>query len=101
VIRIRPRRIKPSAAATRTADKFVAGALNVQLHGFGSLILSAVGPTFSGKTIDDVLAAANTAIGGGALPAGFTYSSLNNLVDLLNNALDGCRPTGWVAAHLH
>ena len=83
------------------AGQVLALTLNVQLQGFGSLVLSGTGTSFDGKTVNDVLAAANTAISGGALPTGFTYSSLNDLVDKLNNAFDGCVATGWATGHLH
>ena len=83
------------------AGQVLALSLNVHLHGFGSLVLSGTGTSLDGKTVDDVLAAANKAISGGALPTGFTLSSLNDLVDLLNNSYDGCVKTDWATAHLH
>ncbi len=72
------------------AGQVLALTLNVQLKSFGTYVLSGTGTSFDGKTVNDVLAAANKAISGGGLPAGFTFSSLNNLVDLLNNKFDTC-----------
>ena len=83
------------------AGQVLALTLNVQLQQFGSLVLSGTGTSLDGKTVDQVLAAANTAISGGALPAGFTYSSLNDLVDALNNSFDGCVADDFATAHLH
>jgi hypothetical protein len=83
------------------AGQVLALQLNVDLEGFGSLVLSGTGTSLDGKTVAQVLAAANLALAGGALPAGFTYSSLNDLVDNLNNAFDGCVATAWATAHLH
>jgi hypothetical protein len=83
------------------AGQVLALQLNVDLKGFGSLVLSGTGTSLDGKTVTQVLAAANLALAGGALPAGFTYSSLNDLVDLLNNSFDGCVATAWATAHLH
>ncbi|HEV8416616.1 MAG TPA: hypothetical protein VGQ49_23680 [Bryobacteraceae bacterium] len=83
------------------AGQVLALQLNVQLEGFGSLVLTGTGTSFDGKTVADVLAAANLALAGGALPSGFTYSSLNDLVDALNNSFDGCVAGSWATAHLH
>jgi len=83
------------------AGQVLALQLNVDLKGFGSLVLSGTGTSLDNKTVTEILAAANLALAGGALPAGFSYSSLNNLVDLLNNSFDGCVATDWATAHLH
>jgi len=82
------------------AGQVLALALNVQLKGLGSLVLTGTGTSLDGQTVAQVLAAANLALSGGALPAGFTFSSLNNLVDQLNNAFDGCVATDFAKAHL-
>lgn len=83
------------------AGQVLALALNVQLEHFGSLVLSGTGTSLDGKTVAQVLAAANLAISGGALPAGFSYSSLNDLVDNLNESFDGCAADTWATIHLH
>lgn len=83
------------------AGQVLALELNVTLKGDGGLVLFGTGTSLDGKTLTQVLAAANLALGGGALPAGFSYSSLNDLIDEINNAFDGCVATGWATAHLH
>jgi hypothetical protein len=83
------------------AGQVLALTLNVELEGFGSLVLSGTGTSLDGKTVTQVLAAANLAISGGALPAGFTYSLLNDLVDNLNGSFDNCQADGFAIAHLH
>ena len=87
-------------AAGVFAGQVLALALNVQLKNFGSAVLIGTGTSFDGQTVAQVLAAVNLALSGGALPAGFTYSSLNDLVDKLNNSFDGCTATAWATAHL-
>src|SRR5207249_1983091 len=44
--------------------------------GFGNLTLCNTGTSLDGKTVSQILAIANTALGGGPLPAGFTYAQL-------------------------
>jgi hypothetical protein len=75
--------------------------LNVQLKGFGGLVLTGTGTSLDNMTVSQILAAANHALAGSGLPAGFSFSSLNDLIDLLNNSFDGCSPTDWATAHLH
>jgi hypothetical protein len=45
----------------------------------------------AGSTVGDVLTLANKVLGGNvaALPAGMTVSSLNDVVDGINNSFDG------------
>jgi hypothetical protein len=75
--------------------------LNVVLYGLGTLTLTGTGTSLDGSTVAAVLAAANMALAGGPLPTGFTYSSLNDLIDQLNSSFDGCVRSGWAASHLH
>jgi len=82
--------------------------LNLDLQGvihgtqgsIGSLKLTGTGGSLDGKTIPEILTAAETALGGGGLPSGYTFATLNNLIDLLNNAFDNCVPSDWAQAHL-
>ena len=63
--------------------------------GMGSLHLTQ--GKLAGQTISQVLALANSVLGGGALPAGLTISDLNNIVDALNNNYDnGTTNNGYV-----
>jgi hypothetical protein len=84
------------------AGQVLALELNVVLHKFGSLTLSGTGTPFDGSTVGAVLAAANLALAGGPLPAGFaSYSQLNDLIDNLNSSFDGCAPDSFATTHLH
>jgi hypothetical protein len=79
-------------------DFSAAGVTPVSL---GNLKLCNTGnPALDGETVSDVLAAANHALGGGALPYGLSYSGLNDLVTNLNESHDDCEATGWATAHL-
>jgi hypothetical protein len=83
------------------AGQVLALQLNVNIEGLGSLVLSGTGTSLDGDTVAQVLAAANTALGGGGLPAGFSFSSLNDLIDNLNGSFDGCVPDSFATGHLH
>jgi len=76
--------------------------LNVTLDpaGFGGLVIINTGTFFDGMTVGDVLEAANLALGGGALPSGYTMSNLNDLVSFLNQGFDNCLPSGWAQQYL-
>jgi hypothetical protein len=63
------------------------------------------GDTLHVLTVRKILAAAESAIGGAALPAGHTYSSLSTLCDHLNLAWhemtsEGCGPSAWTPIYL-
>jgi len=79
---------------------FSAAVPPVTPSGLGALKLCNTGSSLDGKTIAEILAAANTALGGGALPSGYSYSTLNDLIDNLNQAFDGCTPTDWAQTYL-
>ncbi len=67
----------------------------------GSLKLTGTGTSLDGQTIDQVLAVAEGALGGGALPADYTIANLNALVTNLNEAFDnGTVVTLWATLHL-
>ncbi len=67
----------------------------------GALYYCNLGDSLHGQTIYEILAAANTALGGGELPDGYTYSSLNQLVTNLNEAYRDCGPASdWTILHL-
>ncbi len=82
------------------AGQVLALKLNVSFYSVGSLVLHGTGTSLDGSTVSAVLAAANAALGGGTLPTGFTYSSLNDLIDSLNSSFDGCNEDGWAKLHL-
>ncbi|MBI3875313.1 MAG: hypothetical protein HY300_05025 [Verrucomicrobia bacterium] len=66
----------------------------------GSLTLVNTGTSLDGLTVAQVLAVAQSVLGGGALPAGLTVSGLNDIVTNLNQAFDNFVPTSWAQAHL-
>ena len=68
--------------------------------GFGNLVLHDTGGSLDGSSVSEILAAANLALAGGGLPSGYTFSTLNDLIDNLNNSWDGCQQSTWGAAHL-
>ncbi len=58
-----------------------------------SLVIKDPSSPFFGKTLSQILALANTALGGGN--TGYSYSTLSSIADLINNAFDNCAPNGW------
>ncbi len=79
--------------------------------GVGNLFFFNTSSSFDGESVQDVLAAANYALGGGNLAdighgdysirgtVTGTYN-LNDLVSFLNQGFDNCYPSGWVQDHL-
>jgi hypothetical protein len=69
--------------------------------GIGSLIYQNPGDAFNGKTVAQILAAANTALGTGALPSsGYTFGTLNTLITNLNQSWDNCIQSSWAVTYL-
>lgn len=64
------------------------------------LKLKNTGTSLDGLTVAQILAIAESALGGGALQSGFTVSTLNDIIDLLNKAFDNCAPSDWAQTHL-
>jgi len=58
------------------------------------------GDSLSGKTIAEILQIANDALGGHGLPEGYTYNSLKNLVENINNAFTDATPNTWAKTYL-
>jgi hypothetical protein len=56
----------------------------------GTLVYSNPGSPLNYLTVSQILAIANSVLGGGAPPAGMTISSLNDVIDNLNSSFDGC-----------
>ncbi len=54
----------------------------------------------SGKTVGQILAIANTALGGGGLPPGVSFSTLCGLLTSFNEGFDNCATTPWASTHL-
>ncbi|MDD1654638.1 MAG: hypothetical protein LUO91_02890 [Methanomicrobiales archaeon] len=68
--------------------------------GLGALIYVNPGDSLDGKTVQEILDVANSVLGGGTLPAGYTVSDLNDLVTHLNEAFDNGLTSGWAEQHL-
>jgi hypothetical protein len=68
--------------------------------GFGTRILRNTGTSLDGKTVSQILAAAEVALGGGSRPSGYTLSKLNDLVTDLNEAFGDGQASAWALAHL-
>jgi hypothetical protein len=73
----------------------------------GSALTAAQAACLNGKTVQEILGAANTALGSGTVLCGLTFSQLNQLVEHLNLSLhddlngDGrCDPSPFAQAHL-
>jgi hypothetical protein len=77
-----------------------AGIIDGTQGSISSLVLTGTGGSLDGQTVAAILAAAEQALGGGSLPSGYTISTLNSLIDLLNKAFDECAPSEWVQTHL-
>jgi hypothetical protein len=85
-----------STSAGQFGGQVLALKLNIALSdagvtttGFGDLIYCNAGDSLHGQTVRQILAAAETAIGGGALPAGYTYATLAGLCANLDLSFDG------------
>ena len=81
-------------------DFNAAGIIDGADGSIGDLHLCNTGTSLDGKTISEILAAANEALGGGSLPTGYTYATLNDLVTNLNEAFDNCNVSTWALEHL-
>jgi len=73
---------------------------------FGALLICGTGTPFDGHTVADLLAAANTAVGGGSLPADCTgqstctFNNLDALLQHVNVSFQQCHETGFGLHHL-
>lgn len=68
---------------------------------FGDLIYKNSGDALDGTSVVDILFAAEDALGGGPLPTGYTYATLNDLLTRLNESFDnGSVATPWAQTAL-
>jgi len=63
----------------------------------GNLVLNDASSTLNGKTINQILAIAQTLLGGGSV-AGVSIGTVSSLVDSINNGFDNCQTTGWASS---
>ena len=104
-----------STSAGQFGGQVLALKLNVALSGagatnsgFGDLYYCDAVSSLNGKTVKEILDAAEIALGGGALPAGYTYATLATLTANLDLSFDGkdaqfpnCGvESEWAAQHL-
>lgn len=98
-----------NTAAGVLAGQVLALQLSVDFTAAGVLGSNAIGGftlcntgnvALDGQTLSQVLAAANVALGGGALPYGLSYSGLNTLITNLNEGFDNGNTSAWAAAHI-
>ena len=102
-----------SSASGQFGGRVLTLKLNVALSdglatpsGFGDLVYTHAADSLSGKTVREILAAADIAVGGGALPAGYSYNQFANLCKDLSdswsrdNAAGLCIPSTWAVENL-
>jgi uncharacterized repeat protein (TIGR01451 family) len=68
--------------------------------GYGDLVLVNTGKSLDGKTVRQVLDAANQAIGTGTAPSGYSWSELNSLIEALNLAFHEGNVGTFATEHL-
>jgi hypothetical protein len=68
--------------------------------GYSSLVYRNVNDSLDGYTIAQLLAVAQDALAGLGLPSGYTFGTLNTLIDNVNRSFDPCVMTDWARAHL-
>ena len=77
-----------------------AGLLGNPTPSFGSLVYVNAGDSLNGMTLTQILAVANEALSGQALPAGYTFDSLADLLQKLSISYSNCVPSPWATTHL-
>jgi len=97
----------PTKADGTSAGVFASQVLTLRLNvsfnpAFGALRLCNTGTSLDGITVAQILVIANKVLGGdlGALPTGYSVSTLNDLVDKLNNSFENCKPNGFAQKNL-
>ena len=77
-----------------------AGVIGAGPNNFGSLIYTKEGDSLSGRTVSQVLEAANGALAGQGLPAGYTFSGLAIVVERLNMSFHNNTVSPWATNRL-
>jgi uncharacterized repeat protein (TIGR01451 family) len=68
---------------------------------FGDLVLKDPASPLNGKTVRQILAIANTALGGGNVSShGVSIATLNAIADSFNQAFDNCQASAWANSHI-
>jgi hypothetical protein len=68
--------------------------------GIGDLTYCDAASSLDGMTVRQVLAAANTALGGGGFPSGYNAISMRQLVEALNVAFNSCSASVFAQSYL-
>jgi hypothetical protein len=76
------------------------GVIGVGPNNFGSLVYTQPNDSLSGRTVSEILLAANRALAGQDLPAGYSASGLTDLLDTLNHSFHEYSVSGWSVTHL-
>ena len=91
---------RQAIALTLNIEFNAAGVIGLGPNNFGELVYTQAGDSLSGKTIREILAAANRALAGLGLPQGHDFSSLAGLLSNLNISYHDYEIPGWATAHL-
>ncbi len=83
-----------------TVDFSAAGITQGPGGPLGSLTLCNTGASLDGQTVAQILAVANTALGGGGLPTDYSLPALNDLLDHLTNAFSSGLVSAWATQYL-
>jgi hypothetical protein len=89
-----------SAALSLNIGFNQAGVIGAGPNNFGSLVYSNGNDALSGMTISQILDAANAALAGQGLPAGYDFNRLGLLVEALNLSFVNNTASAWATAHL-
>lgn len=82
-------------------DFGAAGLFPIATPAIGGYYLINTGTSLDGLTVSAILGLANTALGGGGLPSGVTFSDFAGLLGSgLNPAFDNCVRSDWATTHL-
>jgi hypothetical protein len=67
---------------------------------FGQLVYINPGDSLNGMTLVQILAICNQALAGQGLPAGYTFTTLSDLLENLSLSFSNCTPSVWSTMHL-
>jgi len=90
----------PRQVAALTLSVRFSGAEGGTPAGLGKLIYRKPGDALDGFSIEQILAAANQALGTGTLPRGYTFSGLNDFITRLNESFVDSVASTWAKRNL-
>jgi hypothetical protein len=77
-----------------------AGLIGGVAPGWAGLIYIEAGSSLSGMSISQILGAANDALSGAGLPAGYSHGTLADVIENLNESFDNCVMSDWANTHI-